>query len=183
MTTSPVRSRGANRFLYVFNLSPSSNTPDSGDNGSLFGMTTWLQPNEMVVAALLHSPPGLVGASAFWNLPSATRSGSQVKPPTPQLPDRTAETGQWQAHARCGSQWVGRACVYSSAGCCWLLLLLGKCNVASTADGINTPAGLRVSFWTLYTDTLKLPSLPLRRNVAAVFLTVNCGLAWLADAS
>lgn len=85
---------GVGERLHLF---PSSNTPDSGGNGSLFGLNTCLQPNEMVVAALLHSPAGLyglVGASAFWNLPSATRSGRQVKPRTPPLPDRTGQIGR-----------------------------------------------------------------------------------------
>lgn len=52
------------------------------------------------------------------------------------------------AHARCGCQRVGWACVYSSAGCCWLLMFLGKCNGVPTAIGINITVGLKVSFLT-----------------------------------
>ena len=54
-----------------------------------------------------------------------------------------------QTHAQCGSQRVGWACVYSSPGCCWLLMFLGKCNVLPNATGIRIAVGIEVSCFAL----------------------------------
>lgn len=55
------------------------------------------------------------------------------------------------AHAQCGCQRVGWACVYSSAGCCWLLMFLGKCNVVPNASGIKIPVGVGESLFYICT--------------------------------
>lgn len=44
---------------------------------------------------------------------------------------------------------VGWACVYSSAGCCRLLIILGECNVVPTTIGTNTTVGIKVSCFIL----------------------------------
>lgn len=86
---------------------------------------------------------------------------------------------------------VGWACVYSSAGCCWLLILLGECNVVPTTIGANTQVGIKVScvvflfFLNLHTH------LPLQLNAAVssvtkkytFLLVVAARVAWLADVS
>lgn len=60
------------------------------------------------------------------------------------------ERGHWQAHAQCGRRRVvGWACVYSSAGCCWLLMILGECNVVPASIGTNTAVGIKVSCFAL----------------------------------